>query len=165
MLKSTARIGRHPLHPMLVVFPIAFWVAAFLSDVIYWRTGDVDFAEASPWLIGAGLVGAALAAAAGLTDYFGNPAIRRLKDANQHMIGNVVAVLVAAASLVIRLTQGSEAAVLPVGIVLSTVVVAILLFTGWKGGELVYRRGVGVDERVDASPVLPDADVGGVARS
>ena len=65
------------------------------------------------------------------------------------MIGNVLAVVLALLSFGLRLAQGAEAAVLPWGLTLSTAVVATLVFTGWKGGELVFRHGVGVQSGPD----------------
>ena len=58
MPRTTARIGRHPLHPMLVLFPIGFWISALLCDVLYWQTSEAGFAVAAVWLVGAGLIGA-----------------------------------------------------------------------------------------------------------
>lgn len=146
MPRATAKIGRHPLHPLLVLAPIGFWLSAFLCDLVYWNTGDASFAEAALWLIGAGLVGAVFAALAGLADFAGDRAIRAISDAWHHMIGNVIAVVLALASFLLRVTEGAEAAVLPWGLALSTLIVAILLFTGWKGGELVYTHRVAVND-------------------
>ena len=88
-------------------------------------------------------------ALAGLADFLGDEDVLDIPDAWQHMIGNVLAVVLALLSFGLRLTQGAEAAVLPWGLTLSTAVVAILVFTGWKGGELVYRHGVGVQSGAD----------------
>jgi uncharacterized membrane protein len=143
--KSTASIAGHPLHPMLIPFPIAFLVAAFVSDLAFWRTGNAFWATASLWLLGAGLVMAALAAAVGLIDVLGEPRIRALNDAWWHAGGNVVAVLIALYHLYLRYTSG-DAAIVPTGLILSLIVVLLLLFNGWKGWNLVYRYRVGVAE-------------------
>lgn len=153
MPRATARIGRHPLHPMLVLLPIGLWLSALVCDLIYWQTLEPGLAVASLWLVGAGLVGALAAALAGLTDFAGDRAIRDISDAWQHMIGNVIAVVLALISFGLRLAQGAEAAVLPWGLTLSIAVAAILLFTGWKGGELVFRHGVGIDRDYGGRPV------------
>src|SRR5512137_2025334 len=60
--RSTAIIAGHPIHPMLIPFPIAFFVGTFVRDLVYWQTGSEAWANATPWLLGAGLVMAALAA-------------------------------------------------------------------------------------------------------
>ena len=146
--KSTASIAGHPIHPMLIPFPIAFFVATFVCDLIYWRTGNPGWVTASLWLLGAGLIMAALAALTGLIDVLGEPRIQALKDAWYHAGGNVLAVLIELYNWFSRYDSG-EAAVLPTGLVLSLIVVGILLFTGWKGWEMVYRHHVGVsDEEV-----------------
>lgn len=140
---STANLAGHPVHPMLVTLPIAFWVATLLADLGFWWTGAAGWTTAAMWLLGTALVTAALAAIAGLIDFLGDERIRALSDAWQHAIGNVLAVLVSLFSFYWRYRYGA-AGVLPVGLVLSLIVVGIILFTGWKGGELVFRHRVAV---------------------
>ena len=142
--QSTAKIGSHPLHPMLIPSPVAFLVGAFVTDLAFLGTGDGFWARASMWLIGAAIVMALLAALAGFTDFFSEPRIRDLSDAWYHMMGNLTAVVVALVNFALRYSQGAEAAIKPWGVVLSLVVVGILLFTGWKGWEMVYRHRVAV---------------------
>jgi uncharacterized membrane protein len=96
------------------------------------------------WLLGAGLVVAALAALIGLIDVLGEPRIRALNDAWCHAGGNVIAVVIALYNWYLRYTSG-DAAIVP--LVLSLIVVCILLFTGWKGWDLVYRYRVGVADQ------------------
>ena len=62
--KSTAQIAGHPIHPMLIPFPIAFFVSTFVADLIYWQTGSAAWATATVWLLGAGLIGMACAGGA-----------------------------------------------------------------------------------------------------
>ena len=143
--KSTAQVAGHPIHPMLIPFPIAFFVATFVCDLLFWGTGNPAWPTAALWLLGAGLIMAALAAVAGLTDFLGDPQIRGLNDAWWHAGGNVVAVVVELVNWYLRYANGT-AAVLPTGFVLSLIVVCILLFTGWKGWDMVYRGRVGVAE-------------------
>jgi uncharacterized membrane protein len=141
-VRSTAAFAGHPIHAMLVPFPFGFLVGALLSDLAYWWLRDPFWARASFWLIAAGVVGGLLAALFGLTDFL---TIRRARHMAGwvHMTGNLLAVLLSLASLVIRLGN-REAAVLPLGLGLSLVVGVILLITGWMGGELAYRYKVGV---------------------
>ncbi|HET6630584.1 MAG TPA: DUF2231 domain-containing protein [Woeseiaceae bacterium] len=141
--KSTAKIADHPIHPMLIPFPIAFLVAALVSDLLFWALGDAFWASASLYLLGAGIVMALVAALAGFTDFFGDPRIRSLSHAWQHMLGNLLAVAIAIANFFIRLGDPATA-ILPAGLILSAVVVLILLFTGWRGGDLVYKHRVGI---------------------
>jgi uncharacterized membrane protein len=143
--QSTAQIAGHPLHPMLIPFPVAFLLATFVCDLIFWRTGNPAWSTASLWLLGAALIMAALAAAAGLTDFPGDQRIRDLGAAWHHLIGNVIAVLLSLWNWYRRYEAG-DAAVLPVGLILSAIVVLILLYTGWRGWEMVYQHRVGVSD-------------------
>lgn len=141
--KSTAQIAGHPIHPMLIPFPIAFFVATFVCDLAFWASADPAWVTATVWLLGAGLIMAALAAVAGLIDILGETQIRNLQDAWLHAGGNVLAVIIEIYNFFSRQAAGPPA-VLPTGLILSLVVVLILLFTGWKGWEMVYRHRVGV---------------------
>lgn len=141
--RSTARIAGHPIHPMLVYFPIASFVFALLTDIAYTWWGGM-FAYASSWLIATGIATGLLAALFGFIDFFGNRAIRDLRIAWLHMLGNLAAVGLSVVNFLVHNRDGAIA-VIPTGITLSAVVVLILLFTGWLGGEMVYRRGVAVD--------------------
>lgn len=141
--QSTAKIAGHPLHPMLIPFPVAFFVAAFVCDLVFWGTGNAFWPTAAVWLIGAGVVMAVLAALAGLTDVLSDARIRNLNDAWWHAGGNVIVVLIEIYNWYSRAAHGT-AAVLPTGLVLSLIVVCLLIFTGWKGWEMVYRHRVGV---------------------
>jgi uncharacterized membrane protein len=146
--KSTASIGGHPLHPMLIPFPIVSFIGALVTDVLYRVTGEGGWATASNWLLGAGLVTAALAAIAGLADYMGDDRIRRLGTALRHMIANVTVVVIELINLLIRL-GGDDGRVPELGLWLSVAAVLILAYSGWLGGELVYRHRVGVQETPD----------------
>jgi uncharacterized membrane protein len=87
---------------------------------------------------------AALAATAGLTDYLGDDRIRRLGDALKHMLANVAAVVLELVNFVLRLSNDDF--IRSTGVYISGVVVLMLLYSGWKGGDLVYRHGIGVHD-------------------
>jgi uncharacterized membrane protein len=144
--KSTASIAGHPIHPMLVPIPIAGFVGALLTDLVYAATADMQWAVFSSWLLVVGLVGAGLAATAGLIDFLGERRIRRLRPAWIHAVGNVAAVLVALVNAFVHSRDGWTS-VVPTGLLLSIVTVLILLVTGWNGWEMVYRHGVAVSPR------------------
>ena len=152
--RSTASIGGHPIHPMLVPFPIAFLVGALLTDIAFVRGGSAFWAEASSWLIGAGIVSALLAALFGFIDFFGERRIRELKAARYHMMGNLLAVVLSLVNFVVRLDD-SAGAIEGLGIALSAIVVLLLLFNGWMGGHMVYRHGVAVRPLEGEDPPRP----------
>lgn len=141
---STAAIAGHPLHPVLVSFPIAFLVGGLASDLAYWRTLDTFWARASLWLIAAGVVTGLLAAVFGFIDFV---TIRRARGALGwvHFLGNLAAVGLSAGSVWLRLGN-VEGAVIPWGLTLSGLVALLLLVTGWIGGELTFRYKIGVAE-------------------
>jgi uncharacterized membrane protein len=145
--RSTAAIGGHPLHPLLVTLPIGFLIGAFLTDLAFFgmtENGmrDAFWARASQWLIGAGLVTGALAAVAGLIDYIGNERIRAISLAWYHFLGNAAALILSAINLYLRISSETQA-VTGTELFLSILVVLIFAVTGWLGGELVFRHGVG----------------------
>lgn len=144
--QSTAQIAGHPLHPMLIPVPIAFLVATLACDLLFWNTGNSAWSTASLYLLGVALIMAALAALAGLTDFMGDRRIRDLSAAWHHMLGNVVVVLLSLWNWYRRYEAG-DAAILPTGLVISLVVVLLLLYTGWRGWEMVYRHRVAVSDR------------------
>jgi uncharacterized membrane protein len=140
--QSTAKIGGHPIHPMLVPFPIVCFIGTFVLDLIYVR-GSEDVARFSTWTLIVGLAFAALAAVAGLTDFAGDSRVRST-DAVKHMVANVLAVLIELANLVLRLRDPGSIG--SAGVYLSGLVVLVLLYSGWKGGDLVYHHGIGVQD-------------------
>lgn len=142
-IPSKAAIKGHPLHPLLVTLPIGALVGALASDLAFRSTLNGFWAEASYWLIAAGLVTGALAAVAGLVDFLARPAIRRLNIAWMHFLGNGLAMILTAVNLVLR-TPDHASGVMGGGLALSALVVLTFLFTGWLGGELVFRHRVGV---------------------
>lgn len=147
-IPTIAAIGRHPIHPMLVPLPIGFFVGALLTDLAYAATANPFWAEASLWLVAAGLVGGAAAATAGLVDFLGSPRIRGLYHAWYHLISNGLALALALVSLILRIALGASEAVLPWGLVLSAIVLALVTFAGWHGGEMVFGHGVGMQPHV-----------------
>lgn len=140
---SSANVMGHPMHPILITLPIGLFAATFLFDLVFWQTASAAFATGALWLLGAGLIAAALAAVTGLIDFLGDRRIRALGDAWQHAVGNVILVLVQLFSFYQRYRYGTSA-VVPLGLSLSLIGVLIMLFTGWKGGEMVFRHRVAV---------------------
>lgn len=141
--QSTAKIGGHPIHPMLVPFPIVCFILTFVADIFFLHTNDHPWATASRILLVIGLVMAALAAVAGLTDFLGEKRIQG-SDAIKHALANVTAVVLELVNLFLR--WHNDAAIGKIGVYLSGIVVVILLYSGWKGGDLVFKHGMGVQD-------------------
>jgi uncharacterized membrane protein len=142
--RSTAQIAGHPLHPMVIPFPIAFFVSVFACYIALKSGGNPGWATAALWLLGAGLIMAALAAVLGLIEFFGEARIRELNDAWWHAGINVLAVLISLYNFYIRYAEPTAAGTK--GLIVSLIVVCLLLVSGWKGWEMVYRHHVGVSD-------------------
>jgi uncharacterized membrane protein len=143
---STAKIGGHPIHPMLVQFPIVCFIGVLVTDIVFINNQNHGWATASRYLLVIGLVMAALAALAGLTDFLGDKRVQG-GDAIKHAVANVTAVVLELINLILRLR--TDAPIPGIGIILSAVTVLILLYSGWMGGKLVFQHGIGVDDRLN----------------
>ena len=143
--RSTVRIAKHPIHPMLVPIPIACFVGALLTDLTYWRTANMMWADFSAWLVTVGVIMGFLAAIVGAVDFLSNRLIRAQAPAWPHAIGNIVVLVLATLNMFVH-SRDAWTSVVPWGLTLSAAVVLILLFTGWMGWSMVYRHGVGVAE-------------------
>ena len=144
-MESKVKAFGHPIHPMLIVFPLGLLATSLIFDIIHWITGNGFFSMVAFWMITAGVIGALLAAIFGLIDWLAIPAGTRAKTLGLwHGVGNVVIVLLFIVSWLIRLNAQANPSV--IAYILSIVGVVLALVTGWLGGELVERLGVGVDE-------------------
>jgi uncharacterized membrane protein len=144
-MESRVKLFGHPVHPMLIVFPLGLLATAVIFDILYLATRNPVLATVSFYMIAAGAVGGLLAAIFGLIDWLALPNNSRAKNIGLwHGIGNVVIVGLFAVSWLLR---GNNANFVPdtLALLLSFAGVGLALITAWIGGELVYRLGVGVD--------------------
>jgi uncharacterized membrane protein len=143
-MESKTKVLGHPVHPMLIVFPVGLLATAVIFDIIYLVTRNPTLATVSFYMIAAGAAGGLLAAIFGFIDWLALPNSRAKTIGGWHGIGNVVVVVLFAISWLLR---GSNANFVPGGLalLLSFAGIALALVTAWIGGELVYRLGVGVD--------------------
>lgn len=151
---SRVAIAGHPLHPMLVPLPVGALIGALCTDIAFAITGDVFWARGSVWLLGAGFVTGVLAALGGLLEAALITRARKLKMTWAHAIGNMVALGVAGANMIVRLDDPAEAIVVR-GLVTSAITVMILAFTAWLGGEMSFRHGIGVSKKLARKTGLP----------
>ena len=143
-MESRVKLLGHPVHPMLIVFPLGLLATAVAFDIVALVQNDSSWYHLSFWMIAAGIIGGLLAAVFGLLDWTAIPSGTRAKQIGLlHGGSNVVVVLLFIASWFMR-RAGDE---IPStgALVLSFTAVVIALFGGWLGGELVDRLGVGVD--------------------
>lgn len=143
-MESKARILGHPVHPMLIVFPLGLLATTVIFDIVYFSTGNGFWTEMSYWMIAVGVLVGLLSAVFGLIDWLAIPSDTRAKTVGlYHAIGNVVAMVLFIISWFIRRQAPTNPAT--VAFVLSFVGVGLAAVTGWLGGELVNRLGVSVD--------------------
>ena len=152
-MASPASIGGHPIHPMLIPFPIALWVFSLVADLIYLWGGDLAWQWIAFYTLAGGIIGALAAALFGIIDYFSIEEKRVSKIAAWHARINVLALLLFAASFYLR-TRGGAALVggrLTIPLILSITGVIGIAISGWLGGELVYKYGVAVEPQRDSA--------------
>ena len=152
---SKMSIAGHPIHPMLIHFPVAALLGLIATDLAYVLTTDPFWARASLWLAGVGALGGWVSGSAGLIDLMAVPRIRRLVTAWCHAL--LAVMLLSLASLNWLLRYGDAAGqILPWGLYLSLLTGGLIGLTSYLGGRLVYDFAVGVDqEEANAPPMRP----------
>ena len=133
---SNRLVGVKPIHRILAPFPVAYFAAALVTDLAYWRTAEVMWERFSVWLIAGGLVMSALVALAAVVDLV----FARQRPAWIRALGYIVAVLLSIVNVLVH-SRDAYTAVVPTGVTLSVIVVAILLvYSVTAGWTLTYRR-------------------------
>ncbi|HKS26384.1 MAG TPA: DUF2231 domain-containing protein [Pyrinomonadaceae bacterium] len=147
-VSSPAKLMGHPIHPMLIPFPIALWVFSLAADLIYLWRDNPAWAWIAFYTLAGGTLSAIVAAVFGIIDYFSIRDKKVSKIAAWHARFNVLALLVFAASFYLRTTGGAGlvGGSLTIPLALSIVGVLSITISGWLGGELVYKHGVAVDK-------------------
>lgn len=127
---------------MLVPFPVVCFVGAFLTDLAYWRTADMQWADFSIWLLTAGLVMAGIAAIASLIDLIRSRRTRTWKPAWLRIVGASLAVVLSLVNAFVH-SRDAYTSVVPTGVILSGLAVLILLATGCLAWSMLDRRDFG----------------------
>lgn len=155
-MESKAKFMGHPIHPMLIVFPLGLFVASVIFDIVYLINGNAIFPTIAFYTMSLGIIGGLVAAIFGFRDWLAIPSGTRAKSVGGvHGLGNLLIVLLFIASWVMRY---NTTAFIPTTLAFFLTLVGVLLatVTGWLGGELVDRLGVGVwpGANLDASSSL-----------
>jgi uncharacterized membrane protein len=141
-------MGGHPVHPMLIPFPIALWIFSLVADVIYlWRQHDVWRDYIAFYALLAGILGAVAAAVPGFVDWLSITDSGVKKIANWHARLNVIALIVFVVDFYLRTTSGARwvGGSYTIPLLLSVLGVILIIISGWLGGEMVYVHGVAVE--------------------
>jgi uncharacterized membrane protein/nitrite reductase/ring-hydroxylating ferredoxin subunit len=144
-MKSRAQFKSHPIHPVLVSFPIAFFIGTFAFDILSYFTDSNDLTSTARWTNLAGITFAVLAAIPGLIDflYAVPPESSAKKRAAKHGLLNSTVLILFTLAYVLRNNKISYAGLIAIE-ALGTILLSI---AGWMGGTLVYRNQIGVDVR------------------
>ena len=140
-MSTPASISKHPIHPMLIVLPMGLWVFSLIADLIAAAGWTTPWNDLALYTMGGGVVGAVIAAAPGLIDFFTISDPRSRKIGLYHLIVNLSATAIFALNVYLRATSGPGA--FPLALTIAGI--ALICAGGWLGGELVYVRGVGVE--------------------
>ena len=165
-MEARAKLFGHPIHQMLIVFPLGVLGMSFLFDLGAIFTHRPQLFSAAYYMIAAGVATGLVAAVFGFIDFLAIPSGTRAKRIGLlHGVGNVVVVVIFVVSWICR-RNGSPVSPPTLAIVLSGVAVGLALITGWLGGELVSRLGVGVNDgaHLDAPSSLSGQPASGSAR-
>lgn len=141
-MASPASIAKHPLHPMLVAFPIGLWVFSLVCDVIYMAGEDAAWGATALYTMVGGTIGGLLAAVPGFIDYLSITDDRVNRIATWHMVLNLTIVGLFVINILLRL-QNPPGAFGPFA--LSLIANLLLIVSGWLGGHLVYVHGMAVE--------------------
>ena len=143
-MKARARLLGHPIHQMLIVFPLGLLATAVVFDLIAIFSGQQQWWLVSYWMMAAGIVGALVAAPFGLIDWLGIPRNTRARRIGaMHGLGNGLVALLFLASW---LQRHPDQPAPTLALLLSFAAALLSLLTAWLGGELVSRLGIGVHE-------------------
>ena len=144
-MQAKARLFGHPIHQMLIVFPLGLLGTSLLFDILHLASGGEHWALVAYYLIAAGILSGLVAAPFGLIDWLAIPRGTRAKRIGLlHGGGNVVVLLLFVLSWLLRRDLPTAPGGLEIG--LAAIAVLLALVTGWLGGELVDRLGVGVED-------------------
>ena len=166
-METKFKLLGHPVHPMLIVFPLGLLSTAVVFDLLYLVTGNEDLAIFSFWAIVAGVIGGLAAAVFGVWDYLAIPGGTRAKRIGLvHGGGNVVVTALFAVSWLMRREDPTYLPDNSLPLIVGLLGAGLALFTAWLGGELVYRLRVAVDDGagLNASSSLSASGVADVER-
>jgi uncharacterized membrane protein len=144
---SKVKLAGHPIHPMLIGFPVAFYTSALVCYVVYGSNDNPFWFKVAVVANIAGVIMAAVAAVPGLIDWLFIPSESRAKKTGlTHMIVNVLALLCFAIAAWLEYAKWNDTSpALGIAIPLSIVGFALTLVAGFLGWTLVQKHHVGVD--------------------
>lgn len=143
-ITSNAAIAGHPLHPMMIHFPVAALLGLVASDLAFLWTLDVFWWRAGLWLSGIGAFGGWIASAAGLVDLLTVAQIRRKITAWCHALLAVMMLSLASLNWLLRFSTEPDDPQILWGLFLSLLTAGLIALAAFLGGRLVYEHAVAV---------------------
>jgi uncharacterized membrane protein len=155
---SIAAIRSHPLHPVLVTVPIGMMIGALAGDLAFYYTDDTFWGLFSYWLLLGTLVTGVAAAIPGIVDFMSLQRARTMGIAWAHAIGNVIALVIVFVNFRFRVDEPANPS-MPFGLIFSATIILVFLVTGWLGGEMSFKHGLGVSRGVGLGTGKGNEDV------
>jgi len=140
---SLVAVAGHPIHAMLVTFPIALVISTLGCDIFYWWTADPFWPRAALWASGFAFWLGIAASIAGTAELLLVAGIRKRAASWTHAVAAVTLISIAGMNWGMRI-EAPEAAVLPFGLLLSVLASIFVVIAGWHGGKLVFDHGIGL---------------------
>ncbi|MRX50672.1 DUF2231 domain-containing protein [Paracoccus sp. S-4012] len=140
--ESAVAVIGHPVHAMLVHFPIALAIAVLGCDLLVWITGDPFFARAGTWAAGGAFLSGALASLVGIVEVLLVPGIRARAASWTHASAGMTFLAALAASWGLRLVG---LPVVPDALALSLICTVLAGVAGYHGGKLIFEEGIGIN--------------------
>jgi uncharacterized membrane protein len=150
-VESRIAIAGHPVHAMLVAFPIALTMSVLGADLLYWWTGDPFWPRAAGWAAFGAFVMGVLAAVTGTVELLIVRGIRARSASWSHFVLAMTLLAILGANWVLRI-DNAEGAVLPLGILVSFLAAGMTAVTGWHGGKLVFDYQIGTSPGGNSRP-------------
>lgn len=146
-MKSKAHVSGHPLHPILIAFPIGFLTGTLIFDLLAIWTGDQPYSQTAEHLLLAGMISTIIAAVPGLVDYFYTvpPKSSAKKRATKHALLNVSHLVLFSIAYFHRISNDDPSETLILG--LEVAGLSLMMIAGWLGGTLIHRNQISVDPR------------------
>jgi uncharacterized membrane protein len=138
---AVALVG-HPIHVMMVHFPIAFVIATLGVDFFYWWSGDVFWVRVGLWAAGFSFWTGVAASIVGTAELLLVRGIRVREASWSHAVAAMTLVAITGANWGLRLAYPES--ILPHGLALSGLASVMAGFAGWHGGKLVFDHGIGI---------------------
>lgn len=139
---EVVRVIRHPVHPLFAPFPIACFLGAFLTDVAYYATAEMMWADFSAWLLAAGVILSLLVLIAGLVETAMNRRLRAWRSIWRYEIAVLVMAVLGILNSLVH-SRDAWTSVVPQGLILSTITLVVALVVAWLGSAILRRYHVG----------------------